>query len=391
MRQALLRPGIYWHVFPTYGEGKDTAWRDPHMLFDIIPEQLIARKNESELIVYFKNGSIYQIKGADQPDRLRGPNPYGVVLDEFDTMKFEAWTDIIEPIIRINQGWVWFVGTYKGKLKLYEFQQRGSKISNFDEWKSWVLSAKDSGIMNPLELEKARQSMPAAKFNQELLCIPMEAEGSVFRHVREAAIATPEKPKAEHLYVMGLDLAKVQDFTVISIWDRSTNAQVYQDRFQTLEWPFQKKRIYEVAKYYNNALISADGTGIGDPIVDDLSRMGLAVEPVHITEPIKKEMIEKLSLSIETRRISLIPLQESLFEYDNFAYEIGMSGRIKYGARDGFHDDIVLSHALAVYHLLPRTLQIDDIDTPKIRSAYYQTIKNRYGDPDDSNDLDIIE
>ena len=98
VKQAHLKVGVYWHVFPTYSEGKDAIWRDPNMLFNIIPQQLIAKKNDAELIVYFKNGSIYQIKGADHPDSLRGAGPYGMVLDEFATMKKEAW-DILEPFL----------------------------------------------------------------------------------------------------------------------------------------------------------------------------------------------------------------------------------------------------------------------------------------------------
>lgn len=392
IRQAILRPGIYWHVFPTYSEGKDTAWRDPHMLFDILPQNLITKKNDSECIAYLKNGSIYQIKGANEPDRLRGPNPYGVVLDEFDTMKFETWSEIVEPILRINNGWAWFVGTYKGKLKLYEFQQRGLDHSNFKEWKSWELRADRSGIVTKEQLEEARLSMPQTLFNQELLCIPMESEGSVFRNVRAIANAIPQSPNPAHIYVMGVDLAKVQDFTVITVYDRANNSQVYQDRFQTLEWPFQKKRIQAIAKHYNNALIIMDATGIGDPIVDDLLRAGLAIEPIKITNEIKKELIEKLSIWIEQKKMSFIPFKETLLEFDNFSYEVQRNGRVFYQARQGFHDDIVISHALSVYGLQP-VIPLAQTDSDNlIRNQYLKGLRNYYGNSsDDPDNLEPID
>ena len=80
------------------------------MLFNIIPNELVSEINQTDLVVKFKNGSLYQLKGSDDPDALRGPNPFGVVFDEFDTQKQEGW-GVVEPIIRANGGWVWFIGT----------------------------------------------------------------------------------------------------------------------------------------------------------------------------------------------------------------------------------------------------------------------------------------
>ena len=85
--------------------------------------------------------------------------------------------------------------------------------------------------------------MSQALYNQEWECDFIESEGSVFRNVRAAATAIPQPPKMNHLYVMGVDLAKVQDFTVLAVYDRSSNQQVYQDRFQTIEWPFKQAAV----------------------------------------------------------------------------------------------------------------------------------------------------
>ena len=41
---------------------------------------------------------------------------------------------------------------------------------------------------------------------------------------------------------MGVDLAKYQDYTVIAVYDRANNSQVYQDRFNKLDWPFKEKK-----------------------------------------------------------------------------------------------------------------------------------------------------
>lgn len=372
IKQAHLKLGLYWHIFPTFTEGKDTVWRDPNMIFNFIPQELIARKNDAEGILYLKCGSVFQLKGGDDPDRLRGPGPLGVVFDEFGTMKLEAW-EVIEPALKANDGWAWFIGTPKGKNHLYQFLQRG-RDPKFTNWRSWLLTGDKSNIFTPQQLIELKQTMTQKMFSQEIMCDFLETEGTVFRDLRGAAISKPETPQPNEYYVMGVDLAKVTDYTVVTVYKRSTNSQVYQDRFNTLEWPFQKAKIARICQHYNKALCVIDATGIGDPIADDLSRIGVPVQPVKITEPLKKELIEKLSLYIEQRSVKLLPIDQTFLEFDNFSYEIGPTGKIRYQARQGFHDDVVISHALAVseLHVIPKT-EIKKEDS-LIHQAYLQQL-----------------
>ena len=380
VRQAHRRVGVYWHIFPTYNEAFNSVWLDPAMLFNIIPEELIDHKNESNLIVFFKNGSILQLKGADKPERLLGAGPYGVVLDEFAEMKYDTWQRVVQPIVTANQGWCWFVGTPRGKNHLYEVFQRGQLEDK--EWKSWKLKATESGIIPSEDLANSKITMPQSLFNQEWECEFLEGEGSVFRGVSACMVAQPQRPFPEHSYVMGLDLAKVQDYTVITVYDRKTNSQVYQDRFKTMEWPFQKAKIRETAIHYNNALAIIDATGLGDPIADDLARSGIAVEPIKFTNESKKELVEKLSIWIDQGKIRMLPIEETSYEFDNFGYEIGIQGRIRYGAREGFHDDIVWSHALAIWGLAPLPVYQRPIIKPLIRQVYEQQIAENITDPE---------
>ena len=345
-------------------------WRDPNMLFNILPMKYVKKRNDSELVIEFVNGSILQLIGADNPSSLLGAGPYGVVLDEFEEMKVEMWDRVIQPILRANDGWCWFVGTPKGKNHLYEAYQRG--IYPNTEWKSWLLRADQSGIFTPTQLANAKASMRDALFNQEMMCEFLEGEGSVFRGVRDVMTSTPQKPNLKHIYVMGVDLAKVQDYTVITVYDRDTNRQVYQNRWNTIEWPYQKKKIIETSRHYNNALTVIDATGLGDPIADDLIRFQVPVKPFKITSESKKDIIEKLSIWIEQGKLQMLPLEETAFEFDNFSYEIGPTGKIRYQALEGFHDDIVISHALAVSELQPLVLIKPRPDINLVSLAYKQ-------------------
>lgn len=332
---------------------------------------MIDRKNDAEAIIYLKNGSVYQLKGGDDPDRLRGPGPLGAVFDEFGTMKLEAW-QVVEPALSANNGWAWFIGTPKGKNHLYEFYHRGQGRMN--GWDSWLLTGDTSGIYTKEKLDALKLSMTQKMFQQEIMCNFLENEGTVFRGVRNAMTSQPEPPKPEHFYVMGVDLAKVTDFTVLTVYDRIKNNQVYQDRFQTLEWPYQKAKIATIAKHFNNALVILDATGLGDPIADDLIRAGVAVQPFKITEQTKKDIIEKLSIWIEQQKCTLLPITETIQEFDNFSYEIGATGKIRYQAREGFHDDIVLSHALAISGLAEIPRYVITPDQSPLQKAYREAV-----------------
>lgn len=368
VRASQDRVGVYWYIFPTFAEGKDTIFRDPSMIPNTIPQELILKRHDSVGVIYMKNGSIIQLKGADDPKTLRGPNPFGLILDEFATMKLEAW-QVVEPVLRANGGWCWFIGTPRGQNHLYNFYHKG--MSGHPEWKSWILRASTSGIIAPDQLKEARESaVNDAFYTQEFECAFLEGEGKIFRGVREVCTAVPQQKIDGHHYVMGVDLAKHVDWTVITVYDRLNNQQVYQDRFQRLDWPFQKVKIKAVSDMYNRALVMLDATGIGDPIFDDLAMAGVPVQGVKITEPLKAQLVQKLSTYIEQKRIRMINMQETLFEFDNFSYTLGPTGKFRYGAPDGMHDDIVLSHALAIYGLNPILYKVPEPPKTLIQQTY---------------------
>lgn len=375
IRWAVAVPGTYWYISPSYSNAKRTVWDDLYMLPKYVPEwsngnSTFIKKKETELkIEFLHNGSQIYVLGADRPDLMRGANPKGVILDEFAIMKKEVWDDVIQPIMRANpHAWAWFLFTPRGKNHAFEMYQRGQDPKH-PEWKSWKLDVYHSGIMNADQIENARQTMSPASFNQELMGEFLEGEGSVFRGIREAATAVPESPKEGKSYVMGVDLAKLQDFTVIAVYDRHTNKQVYQDRFHHLDWNYQKAKIREISRHYNGAQVVMDGTGIGDPIVDDMLRSGIPVTSVKLTNQSKMELIEKLSIWIEQKKVSFIPLEETIFEFDNYGYEMTKTGKVSYSAPNGMNDDIVIAHALAVSELFPVNRNDVRTTTSPIRQA----------------------
>ena len=151
--------------------------------------------------------------------------------------------------------------------------------------------------------------MTDAMFRQEYLAQFIKDANAVFKTEKldgcELDNITLLPPEQGHYYVVGADLAKHKDYTVLTVIDRQTKRLVYIERFTRTDWVSQKQRITAVAKLYNNEVVSMDATGVGDPICDDLVDAGIRVLPFKISgHDLKRMLIEKLAVTIENRRIS---------------------------------------------------------------------------------------
>jgi phage terminase large subunit-like protein len=169
IRECVKNPkSVYGYIAPTYTQAKGIIWTDPNMLNSYLPHELVKRKNESELLVEFKNGSILSIHGADNPDSARGKDFHGIVGDEFALWKREMWEEILRPVIAHGKNrFAIFAFTPKGLNHAYEYWNQS------DSWEGWyksVLRASESGIIDADALRQMKKEMPEVLYNQELEC-----------------------------------------------------------------------------------------------------------------------------------------------------------------------------------------------------------------------------
>jgi phage FluMu gp28-like protein len=93
--------------------------------------------------------------------------------------------------------------------------------------------------------------------------------------VREAATAKPQEGKiGGRRYVMGVDLARHVDFTVIVVLDVThvPYRMVHMDRFNQISWQVQVQRIKTAARRFDVDQVVVDQTGVGDPVIEQLRR-----------------------------------------------------------------------------------------------------------------------
>ncbi len=168
---ALTRPGLYWHLFPTYNQGRKIAWdgmtRDGRKFIDHFPKEMWEAVNNTEMRLTLKNGSIYQVVGTDNVDRLVGANPVGVVFSEYSLQDPRAW-DYIRPILAENGGWALFIYTARGRNHGYDLLNMARRN---ERWYQQVLTVEDTrAISAEAVVEEREAGMPEEMIQQEFYC-----------------------------------------------------------------------------------------------------------------------------------------------------------------------------------------------------------------------------
>lgn len=167
---AIRERGTYFYCLPEFAHARRVIWEgmlnDGKRFLDLVPKKLTSNINESQMKIELVNGSIIQLVGSDQYDRLVGTNPRGIVFSEYSITHPMAY-QILRPILAANGGFVIFNGTPRGKNHFFDVlnQAKGDKT-----WYFSVQTVKETGILSEDILKKEREEMDIDLYNQEYLC-----------------------------------------------------------------------------------------------------------------------------------------------------------------------------------------------------------------------------
>ena len=205
------RVGTYWHVAPTYKQGRAIVWNgmrgDGVRFLDAFPGwrnpgpakkgHFVTRVRDDEMTLWLANGSQFSVVGADDVDRLVGPNPIGVAMTEYAIQDPMFW-EFVRPMLMENNGWASMIYTPRSKnhgWKMWEIARKS------DRWFSQMLTVEDTARISEeagepipvtqeiIELEKA-DGMSDELVAQEFFCSfesPVEGAyyGAQMRQLRE--------------------------------------------------------------------------------------------------------------------------------------------------------------------------------------------------------------
>jgi phage terminase large subunit-like protein len=334
---------VAWAV-PTYKNGRP-LWRWAENTVAPLRKRGQAEVNRSERVIQFSSGGFLGIYSMDSEDSIRGEAFHLVIVDEAARIPEAAWTDAIQPTLADYGGRAILISTPNGKNWFWKEWLRGQTPN--ERIKSWQAPTRDNP--NPRiqrAADMAQERVPERTYQQEWLAQFVE-DGSVFRMVNERATATPQTHAiAGHSYAMGCDWGKTHDFTVLTIIDMTTKELVLMDRFNQVDYAVQVGRLQALYDRFTPVVIMAEQNSIGTPIIEQLWRMDLPVQPFVTTNATKARIIEDLLLAFEQGTIQILNDPILIGELQSFAVGKTSLGLPQYSAPSGMFDDCVMSLAL---------------------------------------------
>lgn len=339
-----------WVVAPTFPLVKED-W----LMTELLLKDVITSKHQTEMKMTLGERAFIEFKSAEREDEgLRGAGLDVAVIDEASRVSRKSWEQGLRPALADKQGRAIFISTPKGRNWFYDLFIQGKNGSK--EVRSWQHPTYSNPFFPKSEWEVIKVTTPEMILRQEYEADFLEDEATVFKNLSRCLRGSFEPAQAKEFYTIGIDLGKNVDFTVISVFKNSTKQLVDLYRENRLDWTVQKDLIKGVCSRYKNHLAIIDSTGLGDPIADDLRKSGVNIKDYKFSNTSKEALVEQLVIAIEQGLIGIPELPQTQFLIDEikaFNYEILPSGKVRYEAPSGLHDDGVISIALAIMGLAP--------------------------------------
>ncbi len=217
IKAGFERQGKFWYICPTYGMAESIAWE---RLKQLLPKHLITRSVENKLMFQLVNGSIIQLKGADNVDSLRGSQLSGVIFDEAAYINPYVWNQIVRgQLLGVNgapNGFALFISSPVNPLetigkKISDWYERfyqeakRKKLSGDSDWDSFHFTVYDNPLLTEKYINDIKADSTEDNFNVEYMAQPSAHSSQVFsefeysRHVNEQGL------NSISLFVRGVD------------------------------------------------------------------------------------------------------------------------------------------------------------------------------------------
>lgn len=278
------RVGSYWHLFPFHVQARRAIWKGidartgERFIDRAFPEAMRESVNDTEMSITFKNGSMWQMLGSDNYDRLVGANPAGALFSEWALCDPASW-DYIRPILVENKGWAMFITTFRARNHAFRMYQ---SLKGNPNWYLDLRTIADtcrndgSPIVTPEDVEKEiAEGMSRSLAQQEFYCDPDAANtGTIFgkQYSRLLAIDPVDWQRNNKLVRVAWGLQ-----------DEGIAAVVYQDDFVISVNQFLEQNITDavqtIAKRYANSPLVHTGVDLDPTLFSSLDGEGVISIP----------------------------------------------------------------------------------------------------------------
>lgn len=337
---------------------------------------LLKHHDRERELVELVTGATIQKLSADRPQALTGYTVSLAVVDEAAFVKDESM-EMLMPCLAVRQGTVIAFGTAESTPNSQWHKMwyiKGQDGDQFPDYWSVRYTSTDSPYFPPEELRVQQTLLDDRRFRQLYLAEWQLSDGSVFRNIDGCVLKDAPHhvdPVEGRPYVIGADLGRYNDYTVIYVADARTSRIVHQERWSNVEWMSQVERIDQLHKLYNGATVMADATAAGDVVVALLRDKGVDVVGIVMTPQMKERIIQKLVVTLEREEIRFPEYKELIQELNLMDTKSLPSGGVRLTAPVGYHDDCVIALALVNWGL---QMGYSRVESLKVEEFGWQSI-----------------
>jgi predicted phage terminase large subunit-like protein len=347
--EQALDGGRVWWVAPTFAIAR-VGWRDVVAAASEFPKEAGVNIKIGDMEVTFPSGGSISVKSADNPQRLRGEGLNYLVMDEAAFVREETWTEVLRPTLTENKGSALFISTPIGMDNW--FYHLWEKADTAEDWARFQFPTVANPIIDPAEVESAREDLGELVFAQEYLAEFISEGAQIFRsswfnYYKEGVgtlWADGQKYKINELQRFAtVDLAvstkESADYTVVSVFgyhaddDKLFMLDMFRDR---VEAPDIVPQIERMVGIHNLEWVGIERAGYQLAIVQFARRQGIRIKELRADKD-KRSRALPLSAKME-RGLVYFPKNAdwvSEVERELLTFPIGV------------HDDIVDTLAYA--------------------------------------------
>lgn len=300
---AQAEVGYYYIISPTYKQAKSIHWNE---LKKIIPTYAISKTNETELSFTLTNGSVIELKGAENPDALRGVKLRGLVIDEIASIRNWGWlwSEVLRPTLTDFTSPAIFISTPKGYNHFFELFNQGQSLEG--DYKSWRFTSYDNPYIPKNEIDNAKKELTEDTFAQEYMADFRKFTGLVYKEFqRETHVIEPFEIPEEWAIYRGVDFGSTNP--TVCLWvaeDNDSNLFVVDEHYET-----GKTIDYHTGRINSSRFSPRVQQTFGDPSgaqwITEFSQRGVYITPANKETGQSKDGwvrygIEKISEAIRT-------------------------------------------------------------------------------------------
>lgn len=323
---------------------------------NMFPDVLIKSKDGKDFIIELVNGSKLIFFSVEQTNAIRGFTLDYLIWDEVShsreyTVDGEhIYYNIISPLMDAKGKKEIYISTPNGAQGF--FYNESMKGLNGTEGYAYIkISVEDDETKSKKWIKEKREGYPEKAWEQEYLCLFLEDGVSFFVGFNSRFI--------DEFFDWDSKLYAGVDFS--SVGDDDTVLTFMNEKKQTIQYVINgdlDTKYREIAKHLNKTdgklvLCYFEKNSIGEVMGNEIIKLlnpnlKRKIEFITTTNSTKQDYIEKLALDIEQGNISFMEDNDILKEqFKVFTYKVSKTGKKIFNALEGFHDDTIISLALA--------------------------------------------